>query len=96
MSVFKQIYKYIVIFFGAAAIVLALYMTFEMDMVMSVGHGTSADGFGNEKNPENGKTYWNIRYLSERGLELIAFIGGINLIAYGYNIKSKEEKDGES
>ena len=92
MNFLKQAYKYLLITIGGLIFLFSLFMTLKMDFIAKSGNGIFTDGFGNEQNPENGKTYWTKIYIGERIVQILGFYGGISFIGYGLEIRKKENE----
>ncbi|MBI4973878.1 hypothetical protein HZC27_04685 [Candidatus Roizmanbacteria bacterium] len=88
----KYIYKYFLITVSVGFILVSLYFIIQLDMISKVGKGIEEDGFGNARNIENGKAYWNIPYLVERGVQYLLFIGGISLIGHALNVRNEKNE----
>ncbi len=88
----KHIYKYLLITVSVGLILISLYLTFQLDMTLKISKGIEEDGFGNTRNIENGKTYWTIPYLMERGVQYLLFIGGMSLIGHALNIRNEKNE----
>ncbi len=92
MNFLKQAYKYLLITIGGLIFLFSLFMTLKMDFITKSGNGVFTDGFNNEQNPENGKTYWTKIYIGERIVQVLGFYGGMTLIGHGFEIRKKENE----
>lgn len=90
MGILKQGYKYLVVTIGGFVLLFSLFISINLDLLSKSGGGAYTDGFGNRRNPENGKAYWNITYLGQRAVQIACFFGGISIIGYGLELKKKE------